>query len=56
MYDYADDDKLLGRLNRVLRRVGLPEVGSDFRSILQLGRQRVREEQAGLLDAKHWEF
>jgi hypothetical protein len=56
LYDYADDGKLLGRLNRVLRRVGLPEVGDNFRDILQLARRRVRDVRTGLLDAMHWGY
>ena len=34
LYDYAEDDKLLGRLNRVLKRVGLPPLPESFRDFL----------------------
>jgi len=54
LYDYADDGKLLGRLNRVLRRVGLPTLGDDFLGFLPWARQRVRQEQAGLFT--DWAF
>lgn len=50
LYDYADDGKLLKRLNRVLRRVGLAEVPDEFVEFLPYARRRVREERRGLFD------
>jgi hypothetical protein len=50
LYDYADDAKLLGRLNRVLGRVGLPALEESFQDLLPEIRGRVRAERRGLFD------
>lgn len=50
LYDYAEDGKLLTRLNRVLRRVGLPLLPPEFAELLGPLRVSVRERQAALLD------
>lgn len=47
--DYAEDEKLLVRLNHVLRRVGLPLLPNDFVELLPRFRQQVGERQAELL-------
>jgi hypothetical protein len=52
LYDYADDGKLLGRLNRVLRRVGLPELPETFLGFLPCARQRVGRLKGELLDGR----
>ena len=49
LYDYAEDDKLLTRLNMVLRRVGLPELPAPFCDLLPDSRRQVRERAAELL-------
>jgi hypothetical protein len=50
LYDYADDAKLLKRLNRVLNRVGLPQLSEDFLELLPDLRQRVRHSRAAIFD------
>jgi hypothetical protein len=50
LYDYAEDGKLLRRLNRVLRRVGVMPLPEQFCGFLPTARQRVRRHQAELLD------
>jgi hypothetical protein len=47
--DYADDAKLLMRLERVMRRVGLPPVPPELRDILPAARRRVRQRKTDLL-------
>ncbi|MFM2096161.1 MAG: hypothetical protein RIS70_3285 [Planctomycetota bacterium] len=49
LYDYAEDAKLLWRLNMVMKRVGLPELAPSFCSLLPAARRLVRERQAELL-------
>lgn len=49
LYDYLDDAKLLGRLNRVLRRVGLRPLPESFLACLPGVRQRVRQRAAELM-------
>ncbi len=49
LYDYAEDAKLLTRLNHVLRRVHLPLLPSEFESLLGPMRADVRRRQAELL-------
>jgi hypothetical protein len=43
LYDYLDDAKLLTRLNRVMRRVQLPELPASMVSFLADARHPVRE-------------
>ena len=47
--DYLDDEKLLGRLNQVLRRVNLPPLPAEFREILPAARQQVAARKDELL-------
>jgi hypothetical protein len=47
--DYLDDERLLFRLGQVLRRVGLPVLPDDFRSLLPAWRERVRSAVGELL-------
>ncbi|MFV1966194.1 MAG: hypothetical protein ACC628_12285 [Pirellulaceae bacterium] len=49
LYDYAEDGKLLGRLNRVMQRVGMPTLQEDFCEFLPLARGRVKEHADELL-------
>ena len=49
LYDYAEDAKLLGRLNRVMRRVHLPPLPDQFQAILPAARQAVAQRQQELL-------
>ena len=49
MYDYADDSRLLTRLNQVLRRVTLEPLDECFLSVLREGRQLLTEFGANLL-------
>ncbi|HYO24216.1 MAG TPA: hypothetical protein VEQ85_04640 [Lacipirellulaceae bacterium] len=48
LYDYADDDRLLLRLNQVMRRVGLPELPQGFTTMLPGARRLVADRQAAL--------
>jgi acyl carrier protein phosphodiesterase len=50
LYDYQDDAKLLTRLNRVMRRVKLPELPQSMVALLAAARQPVRERMDELLD------
>jgi hypothetical protein len=50
LYDYVDDARLLARLNRVMRRVRLPELPLDMLTMLSAARQPVRHRLAELLD------
>jgi hypothetical protein len=49
MYDYADDGRLLVRLNQILRRVTLEPLDDRFLAILTEGRQLVYRHGAELL-------
>jgi hypothetical protein len=48
LYDYADDAKLLARLNRVLARVGLPPVPPTLQDLLPALREQVRRQRGAL--------
>jgi hypothetical protein len=47
--DYADDDKLLFRLNQVMRRVRLPRLPETIRPLLGVARGKVAERSEELL-------
>jgi hypothetical protein len=49
LYDYADDAKLLFRLNQVMRRAGLPQLPAQLAEIFPAMRQRVRARHEELL-------
>ena len=51
LYDYADDTRLLGRLNQVMKRVTLPSLDSDCLPILRAARQLLDQHGQELLDA-----
>jgi hypothetical protein len=49
LYDYADDAKLLFRLNQIMRRVKLPTIPEDFLAFLPRARERVAARAIELL-------
>lgn len=49
LYDYLEDDKLLVRLNRIMRRVQLPPLPDEFLTILPPARHAVRLRRQELL-------
>ena len=49
LYDYADDGRLLLRLNHVMRRVGLPLLPDELTQLFPAMRRRVRERREDLL-------
>ena len=49
LYDYADNAKLLFRLNQVMRRVGLAQIPDQFVDLLPQMRTAVRESKDQLL-------
>jgi hypothetical protein len=49
LYDYREDAKLLGRLNRVMRRLELPPLPDEFLDILPAARHAVAQRRRELL-------
>ena len=49
LWDYLQDEKLLLRLNQVMRRVNLPKLPGEFRELLPDARRRVDDCKAQLL-------
>jgi hypothetical protein len=49
LFDYADDERLLVRLNHVMQRVGLPLLPDDLRKLFPAMRRRVHERRHDLL-------
>lgn len=49
LYDYADDTRLLSRLNQVMRRVTLPALDDECLPVLREARQMLREHGEELL-------
>ena len=49
LWDYADDAKLMMRLNQVMSRVGLPPLPSEFRQVLPDARAQVARRADELL-------
>ena len=49
LYDYAEDGKLLVRLNHVMRRVGLPQLPGDMKMLFPAMRDAVRNRRHELL-------
>jgi len=56
LYDYLDDDKLLVRLEQVMRRVGLPPLGQQLAGWLPAARAIVAERCDQLLAAPELPF
>jgi hypothetical protein len=52
LFDYADDAKLLFRLNQVMRRVGLPVLPAGFSHVLHTLRPIIRWRKLELFDPK----
>lgn len=50
LWDYLEDDKLLVRLNQVMRRVGLAALPDDFTALLPAARELVNERRDALLE------
>lgn len=50
LYDYLDDERLLGRLNQVLRRVTLPPLDDSHRGVLADARRLLRQQGDRLLN------
>ena len=51
LYDYADDTRLLGRLNQVMKRVTLPSLDADCLPVLREARQMLTQHGDELLYA-----
>jgi hypothetical protein len=49
LYDYADDERLLFRLNQVMGRVGLPPLGAGFLAVLPGARSLIAAHRDELL-------
>jgi hypothetical protein len=49
LYDYADDERLLFRINQVMRRVGLPPLADEFLTVLPGARELVASRRDDLL-------
>lgn len=54
--DYLSDDRLLHRLNQVLRRVKLPPLPAEAMSVLSLARPLIRGRLCELLPEEHFQF
>jgi hypothetical protein len=52
--DYLDDARLLRRFNQVMRRVGLNPLPEEALTVLQFGRETVRERIGELLPETHF--
>ncbi len=50
LWDYLEDDKLLTRLNQVMRRVRLDGLPDDFAALLPIARKLVADRKSELLD------
>ena len=50
LWDYGRDDRLLLRMNQVMRRVGFPPLPEGVRELLPAARQLVRRRQHELLE------
>jgi hypothetical protein len=48
LWDYLEDDRLMMRLNQVMRRVGLPLLPEDFAGILPEARRIVAQRKTEL--------
>lgn len=54
LFDYADDDRLLYRMNHVFKRVKLPPIGSELDDWLPTVRNRVYQQAPQLLENHQW--
>jgi len=55
LYDYAEDGKLLVRLNHVMKRVGLPHLPGDLQMLFPAMREAVRNRRHELLPSESYE-
>jgi hypothetical protein len=53
LWNYLEDDKLLARLNQVMRRVRLPQLPDEFSALLPAARSLVTERKSELLATEH---
>lgn len=56
LYDYADPERLLFRLNQVMRRVGLSQLPGATTNVLRRGRSIVQERRFDLLPPEHFDW
>ena len=56
MYDYADSDRLLFRLNQVMNRVKLPALPASTLTVFEAGETIVRERWRDLLPLEHFDL
>ncbi len=54
--DYLADDRLLRRLNQVMKRVKLPPLPAEAESVLRLARPLIRDRLSDLLPEEHFQF
>ncbi len=54
--DYLNDDRLLHRLNQVLRRVKLPPLPAETESVLRLARPLIRDRLSELLPEEQFQL
>lgn len=52
LYDYDEDERLLVRLNHVMRRVGLPQLPAELTRIFPQMRERVQDRRRELLPSE----
>ena len=50
LHDYLDDERLLFRMNQVMRRVGLSQLPEELSELFPAARQQVRRRQGELLE------
>jgi hypothetical protein len=56
LWDYLEDDKLLARLNQIMRRVKLPPLPEDFMSLFAPARALVSARLNELLAFNTWDY
>ncbi len=54
--DYLSDERLLHRLNQVLRRVKLPAIPAEAEAVLRLARPLIRNRLSDLLPEEHFRW
>lgn len=54
--DYLSDERLLHRLNQVMRRVKLPPLPAETESVLRLARPLIRDRMSDLLPEEHFQI
>ncbi|MCA9076416.1 MAG: hypothetical protein KDA93_15415 [Planctomycetaceae bacterium] len=56
LYDYADSQRLLFRLNQVMKRVNLPPLTESTMTVFDAGEAIIRERWRELLPAEHFDL